>query len=325
MGTVHADFQPLRFSTASLPERDRVAAWRDFFGPAVFRSQIEPVGEKPFHADVVARRLPGVTLVSSVISSARFARTPSLADDDGVDLFINSNGGKAWQAGRGEIELRGGEAYLADASQAGAFASLRAAQTHCFHLRIARADIRPLTAHLDEMFLRPFPADTGAFRYMLNYIRIALNDSALADSELAGTAAIHLRDLFVLAIGATRDAAFVAKRRGLQAARMKAIKRIIADNLCEPWLAVDAVATRLGVSSRSVQRMFEEEGTTFSEYVLQERLDRAYRDLIDPNQLNRPVIDVALGAGFGDLSYFNRRFRRRFGAPPSWFRGAGQG
>ncbi|MPZ39246.1 MAG: hypothetical protein GEU95_14545 [Rhizobiales bacterium] len=30
---------------------------------------------------------------------------------------------------------------------------------------------------------------------------------------------------------------------------------------------------------------------------------------------------MALEAGFNDVSYFNHRFRRRFGAPPTHFRG----
>jgi transcriptional regulator GlxA family with amidase domain len=33
-----------------------------------------------------------------------------------------------------------------------------------------------------------------------------------------------------------------------------------------------------------------------------------------------PVAEIAFGAGFGDLSTFNHRFRETFGAAPSHFR-----
>jgi len=33
------------------------------------------------------------------------------------------------------------------------------------------------------------------------------------------------------------------------------------------------------------------------------------------------VSDIALAAGFNDVSYFNRRFRVRFGASPTQYRG----
>jgi hypothetical protein len=34
------------------------------------------------------------------------------------------------------------------------------------------------------------------------------------------------------------------------------------------------------------------------------------------------IVDIAYDCGFGDVSHFNRRFRRRFGAAPSKFRNA---
>jgi len=39
--------------------------------------------------------------------------------------------------------------------------------------------------------------------------------------------------------------------------------------------------------------------------------------LIDARFSDRTVSSVAFEAGFGDLSYFNRAFRRRYGATPS--------
>jgi AraC-like DNA-binding protein len=42
--------------------------------------------------------------------------------------------------------------------------------------------------------------------------------------------------------------------------------------------------------------------------------------LADPRHAGWTVSAIALEAGFGDVSYFNRRFRRRFGAPPTHFR-----
>ena len=118
-------------------------------------------------------------------------------------------------------------------------------------------------------------------------------------------------------MGATRDAAEIAKGRGLRVARLRAIKADIAERLAAPELSVESVAMRQRVSPRYVQMLFEQEGTTFSQYVIGQRLVRAYRMLTNPLFADRSITSVAFDAGFGDLSYFNRAFRRCYGATPS--------
>jgi AraC-like DNA-binding protein len=54
-----------------------------------------------------------------------------------------------------------------------------------------------------------------------------------------------------------------------------------------------------------------------SDFVLMQRLTRAHRMLGDPAFAERSIGAIAYEVGFGDLSYFNRAFRRRFGATPS--------
>jgi AraC-like DNA-binding protein len=71
------------------------------------------------------------------------------------------------------------------------------------------------------------------------------------------------------------------------------------------------------LTPRHVHRLFEAEGTTFSQFVLGERLARACRMLTDPRFARQTITEIALAAGFGDLSYFNRTFRRRYGVTPS--------
>jgi AraC-like DNA-binding protein len=44
--------------------------------------------------------------------------------------------------------------------------------------------------------------------------------------------------------------------------------------------------------------------------------------LTDPRWADRSVASIAFDAGFGDLSYFNRSFKRCYGATPSEVREA---
>ena len=131
------------------------------------------------------------------------------------------------------------------------------------------------------------------------------------------TAQISADSKRALAMEVNRDAAEVAKGRGLRAARLRAIKADIAQNMTGGDVSPAALARRQRVSARYIHKLFEGEGTTLSRYVLDLRLAHVHRLLADPRHADRMISTLAFEAGFGDLSYFNREFRRRYGATPS--------
>ena len=71
------------------------------------------------------------------------------------------------------------------------------------------------------------------------------------------------------------------------------------------------------MTPRYIHMLFDGEGTTFSQYVLAERLACGRRVLLDPRHAHQSIGAIAYASGFGDLSHFNHAFRRRYGATPS--------
>jgi AraC-like DNA-binding protein len=109
----------------------------------------------------------------------------------------------------------------------------------------------------------------------------------------------------------------------MRTARLTAARAYIVENSSRRDLAVVAVANHLGMTPRSLQRLFAADGTTFSACLLCQRLIRAHHMLCDPRLSGRTVSSVAYDAGFGDLSYFNRCFRKFYGTTPKQVRRAG--
>ena len=100
------------------------------------------------------------------------------------------------------------------------------------------------------------------------------------------------------------------------AARLRAAKAFVIENSRRRDLSIGHVAAHLGVTPRYLQRLFEWDGTTFSAFLLAQRLARAHRMLTELKSSESAVSAVAYDVGFGDLSYFNRCFKQHFGATP---------
>jgi AraC-like DNA-binding protein len=309
------DIGLLRFSTTAMPERERVPFWREVFGREVVRADIEPPANAPFEATATLRAWPGLRSMSCTSTAARTRRTRDLvADgDDGFVLLIGTGGTvTASQLGR-DVTLRPGEAT----------AILHAEPAAMIHARfrheglvMARTAVAPLVADFEGMAMRPIPRDHEALRLLTSYLAIMRDDRAMTP-ELRRLAATHVHDLVAMAIGATRDGAAIAKERGVQAARLAAVKADIMARAGDHDLTLAAVAARHRISPRSVQLLFEREDRTFSQFVLDVRLAHAHRMLADPRHAVATVSAIAWASGFGDLSHFNRSFRRRYGATPS--------
>ena len=81
-----------------------------------------------------------------------------------------------------------------------------------------------------------------------------------------------------------------------------------------------SLAKRAGLSPYHFLRVFERlTGLTPHQYILRARLREAAVRLAS----NAKIVDVALDSGFGDVSNFNRAFRREFGMSPRAYRKAG--
>jgi AraC-like DNA-binding protein len=169
----------------------------------------------------------------------------------------------------------------------------------------------------------PFVAD-AVVELANTYLRILQEKAVLGTPELRQTVVSHIHDLAALTLGANR----AGTEDGLSAvagARLAAALGHIAESLTEPGLTVAAVARRQGVSPRYLQRLLEASGTSFTAHVNELRLQRVFALLTKAHARGHRISDIALEAGFSDISNFNRLFRSRFGDTPSGIRRSGDG
>jgi AraC-like DNA-binding protein len=311
----------VEFSTDHIPEKDRAAFWREHYGHIMLRVDLEPARDVAFEARIASLALPGLQLMEASSSPAKISRSGRyLADgNDDIVVAVNRTGSVNIASGGREQSLREGEAILLSGGDATSFH--RTSMGRSFTLRVPRAMFEQTVVSLDDALMRPIPGDRGALRLLVDYAGWLLNAGSSIDHQLRNVSVRHVQDLLALAVGPSADFADTARTRGLRAARLKLAKSYIVAHSHRRDLSVGALAASLNVTPRYVQRLFEADGTTFSEFLMGQRLARAHRLLCGLGTSQTAISVIAYDVGFGDLSYFNRRFRRQYGRTPREVRG----
>jgi AraC-like DNA-binding protein len=105
----------------------------------------------------------------------------------------------------------------------------------------------------------------------------------------------------------------------LRELQLERVMNYIDDNLNQPDLTPGRIAAANRISLRYLYWLFETLGTSVSQYVIKERLERCRRDLGNPLMARRKVSDIAFSWGFNDVTHFSRRFRQEYGMSPRSF------
>jgi|SRR5579871_6297739 len=314
----------VRWAFDDMPERERPTLLRECLARAGVHYEFRAVGDAPFHVDLAMNALPGLMVVMGDLHASRRSGARELAAEtrDDATLLVNLRGAHRIEQGRHDITLGEGEAAFTSCSDVSIMTHSGASQM--LGLRFPKAGLAPLVEGFEDCWAQRIPRELPALGLLRSYLPLVWDEQAKAGPDLQRSLVTHVYDLLAVTMGATRDTAGIARERGFHAARLHAVKQDIERHLDQPDLSVGMVAQRHGCTPRFVQRLFESDGTTFTEYVLAQRLASAYDLLGDPQRGADKISTVALDCGFGDVSYFNRAFRRHYGAAPSDVRAQAQ-
>jgi AraC-like DNA-binding protein len=95
-------------------------------------------------------------------------------------------------------------------------------------------------------------------------------------------------------------------------------RTLLPELLPDPRLSLPALARRLGVTGRTLQRGLAEHGVTYKQLVDRAREEAAVRAL---EAGTYSVLEIATAIGFTSQAAFTRAFRRWRGTTPSQFQG----
>lgn len=302
-----------RASTDPLPVADRFPYWADVVAQTFVPLECDAPARSRFSANLRHRRV-GRIGISDVSASAQRARRThrkiALAPHDDVIVVVNVSG-------RCQVGQRSNEALLSAGE--GAMVSTREpyvfAFPESFHqlvLKVPSSLLHVAPARHQSLRLACGPAN------LLRHLALAILASPEA-SAIGEETAIERAMLELL-----RSAAVPASRQAIRAtagaSRYEEACGYILRNLSDPALGPAAVAAHIGLSTRSLSRLFAMNGSTIERSIWSVRLAAARDALADPQLQHRSITDIAFSCGFNDTAHFSRSFVNAYRMTPSQFR-----
>lgn len=315
------------FSSSELPnnldDRARYLLWRDLFveryGPSF---DLAKADDRQFAMRCDFARFGGVEVGRFDGTVIRFSRTHRHPADQNDDFVLGVNGGNSRMSYR-QLNREGiiapGEAVLVTNTEAGEIHSR--ADNQWYALSIPRRQLTDLVGNVEGALGVPVSFQHALLRHLQRYLKFLLESDVTCDADtLADYISTTLLDLVTLLFSSSRETLEMSSARGLRAARLHDAISNIKANFSDPAFSARTVGRNLNLSTRYVQELLQETGTSFTQRINELRLQKARDMLTDPRFNRLKISDIALTCGFKEASYFNRRFRARFGCSPMQYR-----
>jgi AraC-like DNA-binding protein len=304
--------------SATTLQPDPIREWREQYARRYLRVDFEPLPGPAFRASVKPI-LPELRIVRAALSPGLLFRDEDLLrDEDDRIGFVVAQSGKltARHLGR-EVQLAPGDATMMLMSATGGVWWRESSVL--FDMLIPPTEWEARGARFEDVLMQRLWGKSDFMQLLRSYIRSLERSGLTTFGDNHTIVRRHVIDLVVLtasrhgSVGESTLSAVVA-------AHTHTIFDYLATHFSDPELSLSKVARRLQISTRYLQRMLEISGTTFTAHVTELRLNHAFALLTAQGKSDVRICDVALQAGFSDISHFNRLFRSRFGDTPKGVR-----
>ncbi|OKO84440.1 hypothetical protein AC629_21555 [Bradyrhizobium sp. NAS80.1] len=309
-----------RLSTEDVPRRERMAFVHDFVARHVGGLYFRPADSNNVRIDLEAMLLPGgLTIGRSLYAPMHGARTRDLLRDgrEHYLLTIHNEDHEVSVDGKKPVKVAAGDVTLVNEGICSEFWLGKP-----MSVDVVSLDHRSLTGLAPRIALEAsyvISSTAGSVPLLASYVEALRRDppNSIKAGEVASR---HVYDLTALVLDGFVRGGAERNEGSIATARLKLVQKDILERLSDHGLHIDAVAKRQGVTPRYIQRLFEREGTTFTDFVRERRLELAFRLLKEHGATSSTITAIAHNAGFAEISSFNRAFRKRYDATPSEIR-----
>ena len=300
----------LTLETSKVSWRDRAALWSDALTTVCGPLRTEPLGAT-LDGMMTFGAIGRLQIGHIAASRHRIGLTPELAraERHPVAKVIVQTAGESVYEQRGErVTLTPGDGLVYDVSQPHAITSTETTEHFVVIVPHDLAFARGI--RLDRLSAQRFSARTGVGRLAADLIHSTFGELATIAPDCEDDLASSLLNLMFLSL--PNEAAHAS-----EALRYR-IESYIRDQIRDPDLSIDQIASALRCSKRYLHMAFAASDRSIADHIWTTRLDGCRGDL--ERRSDRTISEIAFAWGFSSSAHFSRAFRKRFGVTPSEFR-----
>jgi len=304
------------FDSAQIRVGERIASWQEAVSRSLVDVHCRMPRSTPFCGafDTLTSGEMGLAYLSaSAHSASRSKEVISRTGDDFFMLFLQRMGRMGVTIGERFFDVQPGDFFFYDARQ-----------THCLSfersfdhiaLKIPRRDVELRWRHLGARGCFRLTPSEPLSRIAASSLDAAAGHLGWMSTDDLSIALENVVELF--AAGSAKVLAGSTTRSERTVVAFARARSIIQAALHNERFSPDAVAEEMGISRRSLNKLFEANGIGVMEYIVLERLEHAARDLRNHAHRGETVSEIAFRWGFKNVSHFSKRFHHHFGRTPS--------
>lgn len=319
------------FDSGSLPMDERLAQFNDFqqrcedpmavtAEPYGFRARVRALAVCPA-PDVIgpAGDLETVNLVELACSEAGIRRTAKQIrqSDPGYYSVVMPLHGRMLLA-QAERQAEVGPADLALYTSSHPLHVRLDPGTTLLRAHLPRTSLPLPGRRIDRLLATPLPSRAGLGAVLNAFFTQLTSDSTPYSSADMTRLSSVAADLVTAVLAHHLDTGTPGPAR--ETVLLPQIKTFIQRNLDDPELSPGSIAAAHHISVSYLHRLFQEHELTVAAWIRRRRLDRAGRDLADPDLRDVSIHRIAARWGFADHATFTRAFGAAYGVPPREYR-----
>lgn len=274
--------------------------------------------EERFRGRMEHLRIDDRLTVSSVESAGhsaeRTARTARRADGDDLHLSLQLHSTGLVAQNERSVRVSPGS-VTTYATDQGYYLDYSAPQQRQLIVQVSRSSLGIPNQLIEESCRRLLVPSNASTRTLFSHASALRQAVPLATASGVHELAEATRDLAATMIRSSFTTTEVLPQT--PAALLATVEEHLRHHASDPDLSLEAVAHRHYISRRKLYLLFERNDTTPADFLRRTRLRMGERML---RELDAPVADVAVRAGFSDPTTFSRAFRREYGATPREYR-----